>query len=156
MRSLWITACAALLFDQIAKIWVVFGLDLQSRISIEVFPPYLVFQMGWNRGVNFGLLGGDTQLMRWALIAVAVVISVWLVVWARRNFHRPLAFVAAGLVVGGALSNALDRVIYGAVADFLSPSCCGFNNPYTFNTADVFIFAGAIGLVLLPSDEKTP
>ncbi len=56
--------------------------------------------------------------------------------------------LAAGLLVGGALGNALDRVLHGAVADFLNMSCCGIRNPYAFNLADVGIFAGAIALVI--------
>jgi signal peptidase II len=56
--------------------------------------------------------------------------------------------------VGGALGNALDRVLYGAVADFLNMSCCGIRNPYAFNLADVFIFAGAAGLIWLDGSDK--
>ncbi len=58
------------------------------------------------------------------------------------------SLVFAGLIVGGAIGNALDRVIFGAVADFLNMSCCGINNPYAFNVADIAIFFGAFGLVL--------
>ena len=53
-------------------------------------------------------------------------------------------------LIGGALGNVLDRVLYGAVADFLNMSCCGIENPYAFNVADIAIFAGAFGLVLFP------
>jgi signal peptidase II len=62
--------------------------------------------------------------------------------------------ICVGLLVGGALGNALDRVIYGAVVDFLNMSCCGINNPYAFNVADIFIFVGAIGLAIFPTDKK--
>ena len=60
------------------------------------------------------------------------------------------------MIVGGALANALDRVIYGAVADFLNMSCCGIQNPFTFNIADIFIFAGAFGLVFFADETKKP
>jgi signal peptidase II len=60
--------------------------------------------------------------------------------------------LAIGFVTGGALGNALDRVTYGAVADFLNTSCCGIRNPYSFNIADIFIFVGA-GLLLLFSSR---
>jgi signal peptidase II len=56
--------------------------------------------------------------------------------------------LSAGVLIGGALGNVVDRVAYGAVADFLNMSCCGFENPYAFNVADIAIFAGAIGIVL--------
>jgi signal peptidase II len=52
------------------------------------------------------------------------------------------------VLVGGALGNVIDRIVYGAVADFLNISCCGIENPYAFNVADIAIFAGAIGLVI--------
>jgi signal peptidase II len=104
--------------------------------------------MAWNQGVNFGLLGDDSAWMRWALIAVAMGISAWVCLWVRRDRGgRPMQ-AAAGLLIGGALGNAIDRIAYGAVADFLNMSCCGIDNPYSFNLADVAIFLGAVGLVL--------
>ncbi|SDY80113.1 signal peptidase II [Jannaschia faecimaris] len=151
MRNLWISALAAFGIDQLSKVLIVHLMDLQTVGVIEVLPPYLVFIMGWNDGINFGLLSGAGA--RWLLISVAVVVSIFLVRWARA-FTRPVAFVCAGFVVGGALANALDRVIYGAVADFLNMSCCGIHNPYAFNLADVFIFLGAVGLILFAEEGK--
>ena len=141
-------ALVTLVVDQASKIGVVFGLDLEHRIEMDVFPPYLVFRMAWNDGVNFGLLGGQPEIMRWILIAVAVAISAWVVIWVWREKAGVWSQAAAGLLVGGALGNVIDRVAYGAVADFLNMSCCGIDNPYAFNVADVAVFAGAIGLVL--------
>jgi signal peptidase II len=57
-------------------------------------------------------------------------------------------------LLGGALGNVVDRLIYGAVADFLNMSCCGIDNPYAFNVADIAVFAGAIGLVLAPGAKN--
>jgi signal peptidase II len=74
--------------------------------------------------------------------------------WAPRSLHHPVSLIAAGAIVGGALGNALDRAIYGAVADFLNMSCCGIANPYAFNVADIGIFAGAITLALGGRLEK--
>ncbi|CTQ48352.1 signal peptidase II [Jannaschia donghaensis] len=152
MRALWFSALAAFGIDQLSKIVIVHLMDLKSIGVIEVLPPYLTFLMGWNTGINFGLLSGAGA--RWILIAVAVVVSAVLIRWAR-TFTRPMGFVSAGLIVGGALANALDRLIYGAVADFLNMSCCGIANPYAFNLADVFIFAGAFGLVMFGEDGKS-
>ena len=55
--------------------------------------------------------------------------------------------------MGGALGNVVDRVLHGAVADFLNMSCCGINNPYAFNIADISIFIGAIGLVIFTDTD---
>jgi signal peptidase II len=62
--------------------------------------------------------------------------------------------VCAGVLIGGALGNVVDRVVYGAVADFLNMSCCGIENPYAFNVADVAIFVGALGLVFFADGKK--
>jgi signal peptidase II len=91
-------------------------------------------------------------------VLLSVAISAALVWWVYRrdarvaeDDQRPrVAALAwgAGLVIGGALSNAWDRVQFGAVVDFLNMSCCGIANPYAFNIADAAIFAGA-GLIAL-------
>jgi signal peptidase II len=61
--------------------------------------------------------------------------------------------IATGLLVGGAIGNVIDRIRFGAVADFLNMSCCGFTNPYAFNVADISIFVGAGLLILLSGRE---
>ena len=153
MRAFWITAAAIFGLDQLTKLAVVFGLDLIHRGEIDVLPPFLNFRMAWNYGVNFGLLSHGSDLARWGLIVVALVISGWVVWWMRREVGNPRAQIAGGFLVGGALGNVIDRIAYGAVADFLNMSCCGIENPYAFNVADIAIFAGALGLVLFSSNE---
>lgn len=148
MRILAVTALLTFLLDQATKWLVVHRLDLYDRGVIEIVPPYLVFRMAWNRGINFGLFSHDADIMRWVLVAVALVISALVIFWIRREGGSRLVQVSAGLLVGGALGNVVDRLVYGAVADFLNMSCCGIENPYAFNVADIAIFAGAIGLFL--------
>ena len=156
MRAATITLGATLAADQGSKWLVVQWLDLQSRFFIDVWPPYLTFVMAWNTGVNFGLFASDGPAMRWVLIAVALVISLWIWLWARRERGNLGMQIAAGLIVGGALGNVIDRLVYGAVADFINMSCCGINNPFSFNIADAAIFAGALGLILFAGRHKTP
>lgn len=146
MRLTFWTAFWVFLLDQASKYLVVHWLDLINRLHIDVWPPYLVLRMAWNRGVNFGLFS-DLDL-RWALIALAVLISVGVLVWVAREGGGRWTHLAAGLLVGGAAGNVVDRILYGAVADFLNMSCCGIENPYAFNVADIAVFAGAIGLVI--------
>lgn len=155
MRLTTRTALVVIALDQLTKIVVVHWLGLASRGAIDVLPPYLNFRMAWNEGVNFGLFANSAQLMRWLLIAVALGISAWVFLWIRREGHGRLAQLAAGLLIGGAVGNVIDRLLYGAVADFLNMSCCGISNPFSFNLADVAIFAGAVGLVLF-GGQKTP
>ena len=149
-----------LILDQATKYAVVHGMNLAQRLAIDVFPPYLNFRMAWNRGVNFGLFASDAEVMRWVLIALALVVSGWVWLWARSDVRaagggRPLVQVSAGLLVGGALGNVVDRLIYGAVADFINMSCCGINNPYAFNIADAAIFLGAVGLVFFSGPGRS-
>lgn len=154
MKGYWLALLGVLAADQISKWVVVFGLGLNTRLSIDVLPPYLNFRMGWNDGINFGLLSGHPVAARWLLIALALVICAWVTRFALRD-GRVRVMVAAGALVGGALGNVVDRVIHGAVADFLNMSCCGIYNPFAFNIADVAVFAGAIALVIWANPEKT-
>jgi len=139
------------LLDQVSKYYVVHMLNLDVVRRIEVFDPYLVLQMAWNRGVNFGIGAGLD--MRWALIVLALAISLGATIWLWRSGATRWGYIAGGLLVGGALGNVVDRVLYGAVADFLNMSCCGFTNPYAFNVADISIFIGAVALALLPEPQ---
>lgn len=154
MRIALITAIATFAIDQLTKLGVVHGLNLIERGVIEVAPPFLVFRMAWNRGINFGLLANDADLVRWGLVLISLAISAWVWFWIRREDPNRWAQISAGLLVGGALGNVIDRILYGAVADFLNMSCCGFENPYAFNVADIAIFAGAAGLVIFTGGSK--
>lgn len=154
MRLVAITALIAFALDQISKWAVVHWADLATRGVIEVAPPYLVFRMGWNTGINFGLFSGGPETMRWILVGVALIICAWLLWWVKTGLTRPIALVSVGAIIGGALGNTLDRVMYGAVADFLNMSCCGIVNPFAFNVADIAIFAGAAGLLIFADDKK--
>lgn len=160
MRRLFLTALIVFLVDQASKWAVVQAMDLKVLGRIDVLPPFLTFQMAWNEGINFGLFSSAGDARRWILIAVASVLIVFIIRWARSEDMSRWGTIAAGIMVGGALGNVIDRLIYGAVADFLNMSCCGFENPYSFNVADVAIFAGAIGLILFgpkkPANDKTP
>ena len=149
MRLLIRTAIGALIVDQITKYLVVHWMGLARVRSIDVFPPLLNFRYGENRGINFGLLDGDADWARWLVIGFSLLVVGAVVFWMRRGHLSAWRMqVSAGLLIGGALGNVADRLLYGYVLDFLNMSCCGITNPFVFNVADVFIFAGAIGLVL--------
>lgn len=147
--KLFLVAIAAFVIDQASKWYVVWQLDLLNAGTITVWPPFLMFRMAWNEGINFGFL----SLPPWVLISVALAICAGVLYWAR-EFKGWFAAILFGLIIGGALGNALDRAMHGAVADFLNMSCCGFDNPFSFNLADVFVFAGAIGLLIF--GERLP
>ena len=146
------SALAAFVIDQASKYAVIHGMQLWRVLSIDVLPPLLVFRYGENHGINFGI-GGD-GVNAWVWIGLALAVCTWILWWVRRAAMPRAGRVCAGLVVGGALGNVIDRVIYGYVLDFLNMSCCGIDNPYSFNVADIFIFLGAVGLVFLAPDGK--
>ena len=148
MRLALVIAAVILVLDQALKYWVVVALNLRERLFIEVVDPYLNLTMAWNRGVNFGLFADDSPLLRVGLIALAIGVTAWVWVWVRAEGARPLMQVFLGFMAGGAIGNAIDRVVWGAVADFLNMSCCGWRNPWAFNVADIAIFVGAFGLIL--------
>ncbi|SFR14168.1 signal peptidase II [Poseidonocella sedimentorum] len=151
MRALW-TAVVIFLADQASKLIVVHWMDLAARGVIEIAPPLLTFRMAWNTGINFGLFSGRDA--RWILIGIALAIVAGVLLWMWRERPGKWAQISAGVLIGGALGNVVDRVAYGAVADFLNMSCCGIDNPFVFNIADVAIFAGAAGLILFTGPSK--
>ncbi|OWU86270.1 lipoprotein signal peptidase [Oceanicola sp. 22II-s10i] len=167
MRLVLKTALVIFVLDQVTKVLVVHLMNLKNRGEIDVFPPFVNFRMAWNQGINFGLFSGSADFMRWLLIVVAIVVSVMLLWWVHygntlpwsrkgKAVSRPgrLARYSVGLVVGGAIGNVIDRLLYGAVADFLNMSCCGIENPYAFNVADIAIFVGVVGLIFAPDEKK--
>ncbi|WP_425039838.1 signal peptidase II [Primorskyibacter sp. S187A] len=156
MRLLGWAAFWIFLLDQATKYFVVYWLDLRRVGEIDVLPPFLNLRMAWNYGINFGLFSGQNDLTRYILIAVALAIVAFVLIWMKRDPPGRLGFLSAGVLIGGAFGNIVDRVLYGAVADFLNMSCCGIDNPFAFNVADVAIFAGAIGLVFFTSHDNDP
>lgn len=156
MNARWMfwAAAAALGLDQISKYLVVFAMDLARIRAIDVLPPLLNFRYGENTGINFGLFGDGGEASRWILVVFSLAVCVAVAIWVRRSHPSAIMQASAGLVIGGALGNVVDRLLYGYVLDFLNMSCCGINNPFVFNVADIFIFAGAAGLILFEGKAK--
>ncbi len=154
MRLVFWAGFWTFLVDQASKYLVVHWMNLRQLGEIDVVPPFLNFRMAWNEGVNFGLFSGSSDLTKWILIAIALAVCGFVLYWVKRDAPGRLGMISAGLLVGGALGNVVDRLLYGAVADFLNMSCCGFEIPYAFNVADITVFAGALGLVFFAGGKK--
>lgn len=159
-----VTALVTLVLDQLSKYWVVQifwpgqgcdPLDKANsyRCSYEV-TPFMDLTMAWNTGISYGLLADYGVTGRILLILFSVVAIVGFSIWLWRAAGAILA-VSIGLIIGGAAGNAIDRVVYEAVADFVSLHAFGFYW-YIFNVADVAIVAGAAGLAyeLVWNDRK--
>lgn len=145
-------AALVLALDRLTKWLVVEAMDLRALLVIDVWPGIFTLRMAWNRGVNFGILASDADAARWLLASLALGVSIVVAVWAVRRDQKLFA-LGAGMLIGGALGNAWDRLTYGAVADFLNVTCCGVTNPFAFNVADVAIFVGAVTLAFAPPPQ---
>jgi signal peptidase II len=110
--------------------------------------------MWWNRGISFGLFEAGTQVMRWVFVVLFSGICVVLVFWLMRASRR-ITFIGLGLVLGGAIGNISDRIIYGAVADFFYFHVGDWYFP-AFNVADIGISLGAALLLLDAVTERQP
>jgi signal peptidase II len=135
-------AVAALVFglDQTHKWWMLKVFAIEQRGSVAL-APFFDLTMAWNEGVSYGLF--RTHAQGW-LAALALLVSAGLWLWANRSGR--LTAMALALVIGGALSNALDRLVHGAVADFFHFHAGRFSWD-VFNLADVAIVAGVLLLV---------
>ena len=152
-KLLLISTASILTLDQITKYLVVFYMNLIERGQMSVWPGFIHFHMAWNSGINFGLFSNNGLAARWILIVIALGICGVVTYWMRRE-TRPIALISAGMVIGGALGNVVDRILHGSVADFLNITCCGLHNPFAFNVADIAIFAGLLGVMLFASDAN--
>ena len=133
-----IVASAVIILDQATKWWVVTILMNPPRV-VDVWPFFSVV-MVWNRGVTFGFLDDTPFWGQWAFVGLALAIVAVLLLWLRRVETKWRA-AAIGLIIGGALGNVIDRVNYGAVADFLDFHVTGYHWP-AFNIADSAITLG--------------
>jgi signal peptidase II len=137
-------AAAACLADQALKLWLLFGFGLAQRGAVPL-TPVLDLRLIWNTGISYGLLQQQTALGGFILLLGKAVAVVLLWVWLARTRTR-LAAVSLGLIIGGAVGNAVDRLAYGAVADFVHFHVGSFSW-YVFNLADAAIVAGVVGLL---------
>jgi len=133
-----------LIADQADKAWMLYVYDIGAKGTVRL-APFFDLILVWNRGVSYGLFPQESGLGRWVLILFALTSALALLVWLAR-ITSPLAAVCVGLIIGGAVGNAIDRILYGAVADFFSFHAFGFEW-YVFNVADTAIVAGVIGLL---------
>lgn len=137
-------AAAIFLADQATKLFFLFAYDLRVHAPL-VLAPFAELIVVWNRGISYGLFQQETELGRWLLVAGSIVAAAALGTWMLRTRARALA-ASLALVVGGALGNAVDRIAYGAVFDFVHLHWGTFSW-YVFNVADAAIVAGVVGLL---------
>ena len=146
LKWLWLSLLVFVL-DQASKLFFENSLSLYQQIV--VIPDYFSWTLAYNKGAAFSFLASESGWQRWFFAAVAVVVSVVLVVWLKRlKAHETWLALALALVLGGAIGNLFDRVVYGHVIDFI---LVHWQNRWyfpAFNLADSAITLGAILLAL--------
>jgi signal peptidase II len=146
-RQAMVLLAITLVADQVSK-QLLLGFLLKAGAIVTVIDGFFRLVIVWNRGVSFGLLGGDQALPPWLLSGVAIAVCIGLFIWLRRN-DRPLTGWGIGLVIGGAIGNVIDRARWGAVFDFADFHIGQWHWP-AFNVADAAIVVG-VGLMLIDS-----
>ncbi len=139
-----IIAGVTLIADQLSKLFILRGLGLRLGEAMTVMP-FLDLVLTFNRGISYGLFPQDGEFGRWFLVALKLAAAALFAYWIAHTSSRLVA-AALGLLVGGALGNAIDRAVYGAVVDFVSLHAFGWRW-YVFNLADSAIVAGVVGLL---------
>jgi signal peptidase II len=148
VRAGIIAAIVTLVLDQASKLWLLFVFNLAHRGTVKV-TPFFDLVLAWNIGISFGWFQSDSPAAQIALMLIKAVAVVVLAIWMARS-RTQLATIALGLIIGGAIGNAIDRFAYGAVVDFaLFHVQIGEKtlNWYVFNLADVAIVAGVAALL---------
>ena len=143
-----IAAIVALALDQATKLWLLFVFDIRHRGAVQV-TPFFDLELALNTGISYGWFQNEGAAGQAILLAVKAVAVIVLAIWMARS-RTLIATVALGLIIGGAIGNAIDRFAYGAVVDFaLFHLQIGGNtfNWYVFNLADVAIVAGVAALL---------
>jgi signal peptidase II len=141
-------AVAAAAADQALKWWLLYGFGLTEHSRVPV-APFVDLVLAWNTGISYGFLQNPGPLWQAALLAFKLAAIGLLLVWMTRTRSR-LAGMSLGLIIGGAVGNAVDRLLHGAVMDFVLLHISGATwtfQWYVFNLADAAIVAGVAGLV---------
>jgi signal peptidase II len=130
------------------KLWLIFGFDLPARQPVTL-SPFVDLVLAWNPGISYGLFQQQGPFGQWALVALKAIAVALLLIWLARAGNRMTA-LALGLIIGGAIGNAVDRLHWPGVMDFvlLHLTVGGARyNWYVFNLADAAIVAGVVGLL---------
>jgi len=150
-------AVVTVIVDQGLKLWLldVFDLAGRGRLALTAFLDLVVT---WNTGISYGLFQQQGIAGSWALLAFKAAAVVFLWIWLARAAFR-LTAVALGLIIGGALGNAIDRLHWPGVLDFVlfHIETAGFSfRWYVFNLADLAIVAGVVALLYDSLRTGTP
>ncbi len=141
---IFISAIFLFIIDRITKIW---ALGIFEKITIS---PFLSFSSIRNYGISFGLFSASPELIFWLTFIICIILVIYSIFLKEKSFPFKIGI---GILIGGAISNLLDRIIYGAVIDFISIGIKNLRWP-TFNLADVGIVIGSLLIVFMPKQNS--
>ena len=145
-------ALGVVLIDQITK----YGMERAFALhEVREITPFFNLVLVYNRGAAFSMLSDAAGWQRELFIGIAVAASVWIVWLLRKHQDETLFCLGLSLILGGAIGNVIDRVLVGAVVDFVDIHAFGYHWP-AFNVADSAISCGAVALVWDAFKTKTP
>jgi signal peptidase II len=141
-------AAACAVIDQASKLWLIYVFDIGARTPVRL-TPFLDLVLVWNKGISYGLFQQDGIVGKWVLLTIKIIAVAVLWIWLARTESR-LTALSLGMIIGGAIGNAVDRLLHEGVADFvlfhITTETIRFTW-YVFNMADAAIVAGVAGLL---------
>jgi signal peptidase II len=147
-------ALVVVFMDQIAKMEVLSRSD-QFAVDSRPLAPFLDLTLRWNRGISFSLFARDYPSRQTTLLALTFAAIALLGWWLFRS-RSALTAAALGFIIGGAVGNAIDRIVHGAVVDYLDLHALG-RHFFVFNVADAAINVGVVLLIVdLLSSSRSP
>ncbi|MBT4204313.1 signal peptidase II [Hyphomicrobiales bacterium] len=141
-----VTILISYLIDRLNKYFFINEIGINERSIVEV-TPFLDVVLVWNKGISYGLFQQENTIGQIILTMCSCLICIFIITWIFKA-KNILLYIPLSLIVGGALSNITDRLLFGAVADFYYLHAYGYSW-YVFNLADVFIVFGVFVLILI-------
>lgn len=141
-----VTILISYLIDRLNKYFFINEIGINERSIVEV-TPFLDVVLVWNKGISYGLFQQENTIGQIILTMCSCLICIFIIIWIFKA-KNILLYIPLSLIVGGALSNITDRLLFGAVADFYYLHAYGYSW-YVFNLADVFIVFGVFVLILI-------
>lgn len=141
-----VVALVVIAADQASKAWILGFFADRAGEPVATVTPFFNLVLTGNRGMSFGLFNTNAAMNTAVFTVLAVAIVIALLVWLRRA-NNPMIRLALGMIIGGAIGNVIDRLMRGAVVDFLDFHL-GSWHWYAFNVADAAICLGVVALLL--------
>jgi signal peptidase II len=146
-----ITSLSIFFIDFSTKYFLLNFYDLENKGKVFI-TPFMDFVLVYNPGISYGLLGGGGEIQRVVLIVLSLLIIAYLIYWIRESNSNFISFGIC-LIIGGALGNMIDRILYGKVIDFISLHVFDYYW-YVFNIADIAIVSGGISVLIYSAKDS--